>query len=483
MYNKNTLYWYDLETFGTNPKYNRIVQFAGVRTDEHLNIIAEPLVIYCKLTGDCLPDPVSCLITGITPQYSLEHGVRECEFIARIHQELSRPNTCIVGYNNIRFDDEFIRYSLYRNFFDPYEHEWKNGNSRWDIMDIVRLTKALRPGGISWPLHADGSPSFKLEDLTKANKLPHESAHDALSDVYATIAVAQKISEKQPKLYQYMFNMRQKKNVLGLLSLANPKPIVHISAMYPVEHGCTAVVCPIASHPVNKNGIIVFDLSYDPLALIQLTVEEIRERLFTPTQQLPMGVKRIPLKTVHINKCPVVVPLNTLDSESALRLKIDIKKCSENFQLLQAAKELSNKIQNVFADQKFAVESDPDFSLYSGFFSNHDKAKFENIRNATPSQLASIQNTFENDKIPEMLFRYRARNYPESLSYDERKQWEKFRLNRLQSETIDFMNLNSYRSEIISLKASKTLEKPQLILLEELLEYARQLEIQGLDRI
>ena len=187
----NSIYWYDFETFGNNPRRDRASQFAGIRTDEDLNIIGDPLVMYCKPANDFLPNPMACLITGITPQLTLEKGIAEAEFTRRILEEFAQPGTCVAGYNSIRFDDEVTRQLLYRNFHDPYEREWKNGNSRWDIIDMVRLCAATRPEGIEWPKKEDGSNSFRLEELTKANGITHAEAHDALSDVLATIEFAQ----------------------------------------------------------------------------------------------------------------------------------------------------------------------------------------------------------------------------------------------------------------------------------------------------
>ena len=293
-----TMYWHDYETWGEVPSLDRPSQFAGLRTDEDLNVIGAPLVIYCQPSNDVVPKPEACLITGITPQKALADGIPEPQFMAAIHAQLSVPGTCGVGYNSLRFDDEVTRYGLYRNFYDPYEREWKNGNSRWDIIDMVRLARAVRPEGIEWPNHDDGHPSFKLEHLTQANGLIHQDAHDALSDVHATIAVAKLIKQKQPKLYDYVYQLRDKHRLSALLDLQTQKPLLHISSMFPAERGCAAIVMPIAMHPVNKNGVIVFDLSSDPEMLLNLDSEQIAQRVFTRTEDLAKGVARIPLKLI-----------------------------------------------------------------------------------------------------------------------------------------------------------------------------------------
>ena len=465
-----SIYWYDLETFGLDPKYFRIAQFAGIRTDLELNIIDDPLVLYCQPSNDFLPDPASCLVTGITPQTALQQGLKECDFIAKINQEFSKPKTCVAGYNNIRFDDEFVRYTLYRNFFDPYAREWMHGNSRWDIIDMVRLTKALRPQGIQWPMREDGLPSFKLEDLTAANAIQHESAHDALSDVYATIAVAQLIKTHQPKLYDFIFQHRDKQSVLALLNVHAQKPVVHVSGMYPSERGCTAIVLPVALHPVNKNAIIVFDLSADPAALLNSNRADIQQRVFTAQDQLPEGVDRIPLKAVHINKCPIVVPLNTLDDESATRLGIDKSQCLHHAEILCGAANLGEKISAAFAPNGTEFSNDPDFSLYGGFFSDSDKQKMDVIRATPANSLMDLPQVYQDKRLPEMLFRYRARNYFETLSPAERLDWQEFRKQRLNDPAMP-MDLKRFEESLAGLEQARDLTAERTTVVEQLRIY------------
>ena len=430
---QESLYWHDYETFGINPASDRPAQFAGVRTDLDLNIIGDPLVIYCKIADDYLPSPEACLVTGITPQHANQHGVNEAEFIAQIHAELAQRNTCTVGYNNIRFDDEFTRYTLYRNFFDPYAREWKNGNSRWDLLDAVRLTRALRPDGIHWPINEDGSISNKLEHITAANGLMHEAAHDALSDVHATIAVAKLIRDAQPRLYNYLFDNRGKQPTSELLNLRERNMLVHTSGMFANDVLNTSLVMPLTKHPVNGNGIIVYDLRHDPAPLLELNAEDIHQCVFTAAADLPEGLARIPLKTIHINKCPVVANRKTLDADSAARIDIDPDVCAQRRErILSAIDSVSEKVSQAFSLQQFDPVYDPDLNLYSGgFFSSDDRRKMDELRQATPEQLAGIAPVFDDSRIPEMLFRYRARNFPDSLNTQEKADWEHFRQEKL----------------------------------------------------
>ena len=470
---KPSLYWHDYETFGADPRRDRAAQFAGIRTDEDLNIIGDPLMLYCQPAPDFLPHPQAVLITGITPQQCLARGVAEAEFIGRIHDQLAQPGTCGVGYNTLRFDDEFTRNLLYRNFYDPYAREWQSGCSRWDILDMLRLTRALRPEGIEWPLHEDGKPSFRLEHLTAANGLQHDAAHDALSDVRATIALAKLVKTRQPKLYDYVYQLRDKRKVAEQLNLPEPKPVLHVSGMYATERGCLALVLPLAKHPVNANEVIVFDLAADPAPLFDLSVEDIRQRLFTRGEDLPAGVTRLPLKTIHINKCPIVASARLLTPELAQRWQIDLALARQHWQRLRAH-ELQPKLAEVFSAPEREPISDPDLMIYSGgFFGARDKASIARIRATAPQELARSRFQFDDPRLTQMLFRYRARNYPDSLSAAERADWDEFRTQRL----IDpaggaSIVLDDYLALIETLGADPACDERRQLLLGELMAYA-----------
>ncbi|OMH38188.1 exodeoxyribonuclease I [Motiliproteus sp. MSK22-1] len=478
-----TFYWHDYETFGANPMVDRPVQFAGIRTDEELNIIGEPLVVFCKPADDFLPHPEACLITGITPQQALSEGVPEAHFSALIHEQLAQPGTCGVGYNSIRFDDEITRFTFYRNFIDAYGREWQNGNSRWDIIDVLRLARALRPEGINWPVHEDGRPSLRLEDLTVANGIEHGNAHDALSDVYATIAVAKLLKTKQPKLYHYALQLRDKRKVADMLDVHGHKPVLHISSKYPAELGNAAVVAPLATHPINKNGVIVYDLRIDPTPLLELDADSIRQRLYTPVSELAEGEVRIPLKVVHVNRSPIIAPASMLNAEEAERLQISGAQCRTHLAMLRGHPELKAKLQAVFSESGFEPSSDPDQMLYSGgFFGQTDKAAMEQIRTCPVDELANLDPCFQDGRLEEMFFRYRARNYLETLSDEEQLRWEEFRRERLlgvcssdSAETFrseKTLGFEDFYKRLNELGLSADITEEKMHILQELATYA-----------
>ena len=472
-----TYYWHDYETFGADPSRDRPVQFAGQRTDADLNPIGEPLVIYARPANDYLPHPDACLITGITPQQALEKGLPECEFIARIHEELARPGTCGVGYNSIRFDDEVTRYTLYRNFFDPYAREWQNGNSRWDIIDMVRATHALRPDGIEWPLREDGLPSFRLEDLTTANGIDHGAAHDALSDVEATIALARLVRARQPRLYEYVNSHRDKKSAMAMLDLDSLRPVLHVSGMFGAARDNIALIAPLAPHPENKNEIICYDLMVDPGDLLGETPQELSRRLYTRSEELPEGVQRPGIKSVHINKCPVLVTAKMADPATAERLGIDGARCRAHLAALREAKSRDStgfirRMQQIATGRDFPALTDPDRMLYAGFLPDGDKRLLDSVRAATPEELAQGSYPFEDERLPELLFRYRARNFPDSLSAEEREHWEAWRFQRLTDPEADAgLDMESFHTLIeLRLQAPETTSQ-QAATLQQLLDY------------
>lgn len=471
---KSTFYWHDYETWGADPSRDRPVQFAGLRTDSELNPVGDPLVIYSRPAADLLPQPEACLITGITPEYAWEHGVPEAEFIARIHTELIRPATCGVGYNSIRFDDEVTRYTLYRNFFEPYGREWRNGNSRWDLIDAVRMAHALRPEGIEWPKNEDGNTSFRLEALSAANGIGHESAHDALSDVHATIGLARLLKRTQPRLYEFALALRDKRHAESQLDFDHPRPLLHVSSKFPAELGCIAPVLPLARHPVNRNGILVFDLRVDPGPLLTLDADAVRERVFTRVVDLPQGAERIPLKTVHINRSPMLAPIKTLSSEAAERWKIDLPLVRDHAAVLSAAAGLADKVRQVFREPEQRSPQDPDRDLYGGFIGDEDRALLEAVRNTPPENLGNQAFPFQDKRLPTLLFRYRARNWPETLEPAERALWDIDCRKRLNGSE-DGIALAQYLERIAALKEERGAEPDKARILTALEEWASRL--------
>ena len=449
-----TFFWHDYETFGRVPRRDRPAQFAGLRTDADLNPVADPVMLYCQPAPDVLPDPESVLLTGILPQHALERGVPEHAFAAAVEAELARDGSIGVGYNSIRFDDEVTRHLFWRNLIDPYSREWCNGCSRWDIVDLVRAAWSLRPDGINWPVHEDGRPSFKLEHLSAANGLLHDAAHDALSDVRATIALARLIKQRQPRLWDFCLQLRKKDAVWE--QIGSQRPFVHLSGMYPIERGSLAVVWPLGPHPTNRNELIVWDLAQDPRELATLDVDTARRRLFSRQEELPAGEQRLPIKTIHINKSPIVFGNLRALGPAAQRWAIDTDAALRHAEhAARFGRSLDDLWAAAYARPSGESARDVDEDLYGGFIDDEDRRTLQRLRALDPDALAARfagrSPAFKDGRLEELVFRYRARNFPQTLDGDERQRWQQHCAERLLGGAGGYLTLAAYFERIDAL--------------------------------
>ena len=457
---EQSFFFYDLETSGFDPKKQRIMQFAGQRTDMELNPVGEPLNVLVTLADDVLPDPGAVLITGITPQKTHEEGYSEADFLKILHEQVFTPGTIITGFNSVRFDDEFMRYTLYRNFYDPYEWQWKDGRSRWDMLDVIRMTRALRPQGIEWPVDDAGQPTNRLELLTRENGLDHAKAHDALSDVYALIAVAKLIKQKQPKLFDYLLKTRSKQEVARIVNLDDPQPFVYASGRYPkgTLHTTVATAVAPAAHP---GTVVVYDLRHDPTDWAAKTVDELKKIRFAPYElRQTEGFVALPAKELALNKCPAVAPLGVLDEPTQERIVLDIGIVTENLAKLRRT-DLPQKLREVFgADRQFPKSKDVDAQLYDSFMNDADKPKMSAVRAADAQNLADFHPGFTDERLTNLLLRYKARNFPQSLSDTERSDWEAYRAARLE------IDLPRFTQELHRYAVTMPQERDQFLLQE-----------------
>lgn len=447
-----TLYWHDYETTGADARRDRPLQFAGLRTDLDLNPIEEPAVMYCRPPADALPAPVACAITGITPRHAERDGLCEAEFAAAVLEELARPGTCALGFNSMRFDDEITRHLLWRNLHDPYAREWRDGNSRWDVIDLFRLARALRPQGLEWPEHESGLPSFRLEDLARVNGIEHD-AHDALADVQATLELTRRLRAAQPKLYDWAFSRRDKRSAADLL-MPGGEPVLHVSEKYGSARGCIAPVVALAEHPSNRNGVIVVDLAGDIEPLLEWDTDAIAQALFTPATERAPDAPWIPLKVVKLNAAPVLAPMGTLSEEAAERLGIDPEHTRDVLGVLRERADLANRVRQVFEPPPAGTTNDVDVALYDGFVANADRDRMDRLHRRSPEELAVFDPGFVDPRLPELFFRYRARNWPATLSAAEAERWRGLRTSRLlEGSAGSPRSLTGFREELAAATA------------------------------
>lgn len=436
-----TFFFYDLETSGLNARSDRIMQFAGQRTDMELHPIGEPYNILVALNDDTLPSPGALMVTGITPQKTVDEGYTEAQFAKIVSEEIFTPDTIAVGFNNVRFDDEFMRNVFWRNFYDPYSWSWKDGRSRWDMLDVVRMTRALRPEGIEWPFDANGEQTNRLELITKVNGIKHENAHDALADVDALIDVTRLIKDKQPQLYSYLFKMRDKREVQKLVNLDEKRPFVYSSGRYDKEFAKTTVAFPLTTS--KNNCVVVYDLRYDPTPFVNLDSKELAKRIFaTYKERQQEGFEKLPVKELQYNKCPAVAPVGVLEQDDGWKkISLDADRIKKNQSILLKNPEFAERLREIFENKpEFKKMPDPEAQLYDGFLSERDTIRVEAVRNASERELADFHPEFDDERLSALLLHYKARNYPRSLSQDEMIQWEEWRTTHLESQLQNYMN-------------------------------------------
>ncbi|HEY5806000.1 MAG TPA: exodeoxyribonuclease I [Candidatus Saccharimonadales bacterium] len=469
-----SFFFYDLETSGFSSREARIMQFAGQRTDLELNLVGEPVNLLIRITDDILPDIDATLITGITPQMTLSDGLTEAEFLREFETNIATPGTIFLGFNTVRFDDEFVRSLHYRNFYDPYEWQWKENRSRWDLLDVVRMTRALRPDGIEWPFDAQGKPTNRLELLTALNKLDHEHAHDALSDVLATIAVARLIRGKQAKLFDYLLTMRDKKKVAELVDQG--EPFVYTSGQYSGEFGKTTVAVQICPQPGRSGSSFVYDLRYDPTEYKDMTAEQLAEKWRWKKDSDEL---RLPVKKLQCNRCPAIAPIGVLDESSQKRLQLDMKVIQKNLKALQSMKDLAARLckadeilEKKMQTSLVSTDKDVDGCMYDGFFGEADRNAMRVVRAAKPEELSSLGLQFTDSRLEALLPLYKARNYPKLLTPEEREAWEKFRFRKIFAGGQQG-KLAQYLARLQEVAGKDGLTGHQQYLLEELKLYAQ----------
>ncbi len=450
-----TFFFYDLETSGLNARESRIMQFAGIRTDMDFKQIGEPFNILVKLNEDTLPSPEAIMVTGITPQQTVNDGITEAQFCRILIDEVFMPDTITVGFNNIRFDDEFIRHLFWRNFYDPYEWSWKDGRSRWDLLDVVRMTRALRPDGIKWPVDEKGVATNRLELIAKVNEIDHFKAHDALSDVEALIAVTRLIREKQPQLYDYLFKLRDKNEVKKLVNLDYKQPFVYVSGRFDAAYNKATVAFPLTS---GKNGnVVIYDLRYDPTPFIKMNSKQLSGKLYATWEERQAdGFVKLPVKELQYNHAPAVAPMGVLaQGDGWKRIDMDEATVVKNRDILLSNPTFAENIRSTFENrEEYQKAADPEAQLYDGFMPDVDKMRSEAVRNASEDQLADLHPNFTDERLDPLLLHYKARNFPNSLAEDEMVIWEEWRAGRINASLPTF--LESLRKLSVNADENKT---------------------------
>ncbi|MDU8351260.1 exodeoxyribonuclease I [Pseudomonas syringae pv. actinidiae] len=361
------MHFYDFETADANPS-TPILQFASVSTDHDLNVIkGSETNLIAKPSRHALPAPIAFMIHMLDLEHLKEHGLSERALVQHVvNIFLHSPNSQMAGYNTLSFDDKVLQHACFRNMLPPYDHQFMNGNTRFDVFKLVQLMFAFRPESLEFPKKEDGSFSLKLEQLSAANGIVHERAHDALSDVYATIGLARIIKGAEEKLYRFAQSMTVKQNAQDLI--LQGVPLLHVNFKYQQENRNTSLVHPLCVDASNKNKYIIANLREDPYNMLNMSPQELRHFMFTKREELAEDAPRVGVSQVGINDMPLIVPAkNMLTPALATSMNLDVDQCMRNLEMIRQTVGFQSRIQEAYAYESKTPIHVFD-TLYSGGF-------------------------------------------------------------------------------------------------------------------
>lgn len=416
--------WYDYETWGKYPSYDRPMQFAAIRTDSDLNQIGKEINLHCRPREDCVISPEAVAVTGKSPFHDdVKAGLSEAEFADRIHREFTRqPFTCVVGYNAMSFDHEVTRQLFYRNLRDPYKWHWAEGNARWDLIFLVSAARLLNRGALrKWPQKDDGSPSFRQGDFVDANvDEPESEAHDALNDVRDMLKLARILKRNSPNLFDHAIKMVRKEHVLEECGDC----FLYVSPFIR-EKGRYATIMVRIGPDMQGTWFWSYDLSKDPTPL---------QKPFKSWSEEDHKNARKWTRRIKANEAPFVrhCPLPA-ESERAVAtfnaMKLTSAQVEANLQQLRSnIQPIRDYCASLEArwEESDGQEVDADEALYSGgFWTWKQRAQINEVIEVG-GDASRWQRDFDDARLETLVFRYRARNYPEALTLAEQERWRTY---------------------------------------------------------
>ena len=363
----NRLLTWDTETTGLSPATDQVIQVAGMAVDKDLNYIkGDQIVLDIKLRLDVVPNPYAFATHGISILGLIENGITEFEAAGHLKQWFrAEKNTMITGYNTRKFDDEVARNLFFRTMLDCYDHEWADGNSRSDIMQLTMLAYALRPEVINWPVKPDGGISMKLGDMARENGIDLTHAHDARFDCIATVELMRKLKAGNEKLWDYFLQLSDKKFVAAKLNAR--QPLVIVDRYIPRELGSVSMMLPVIEDKLQAGKMHCIDLREDPSEILRLSAEELRRRIFTPMAELKEGESIKSVRSMASNQAPLIADPLVFKGRGDLieRAGLDLAQCQKHAEMIAADPEFRARLQQAMVSE-FPLPTD----IYQGIYSS-----------------------------------------------------------------------------------------------------------------
>jgi len=407
-----TYLFYDTETTGLSRCFDQVVQFAAIRTDARFREL-ERQELLIRLRPDVVPAP-RAFLTHRIPLQRCQQGVTESEGIATIHRLLNEPGTTSLGYNTLGFDDELLRFSFYRNLLNPYSHQHANGCGRMDLYPMTVAYYLFDKSDLTWPQSND-TASFKLEALSLANHLAEGQAHDAMTDVEATLELARRLAKEQP-VWHYLAGYSSRQQSAQRISKLPPWP-----SGAPSDHGADRLgllidgrfgaaanfitpVLGLGRHHHYRNQTRWLRL--DQPELTAATVESIADSAWVVT--IKPGEPGLLLPWLGRYQHLLTEPRTTLCQQNLARLAAEPG-------LLQAIRQ--HNLEFTWPD---IPGLDLDAALYqAGFFSDQELTLGAELRAAPAAEKSAIAAQFPTPNSRLLAQLLVARNYPEVASSDD----------------------------------------------------------------
>lgn len=382
--------FYDTETTGTHTAFDQILQFAAIYTDEELNEI-ERFEIRCRLLPNIVPSPGAMRVTRLKVSQLTDTTLpSHYEMMCSIRQKLLEwsPST-FLGYNTIKFDENLLRQAFYQTLHPLYLTNTL-GNSRTDIMRIAQAASVYAPGALVIPNNADGKPNYKLDRLAPANGFEHEDAHEALSDVEATLHIAKLILKRSPDVWSAFMRFSTKAAVADYAS--NEQAFCLTEFYYGDAYSW--LVAPLGASAMNSSEFYVYNLGVDPNSLSSLKNTELIARLNT----LPK-----PVRTIRTNAAPMIFSLDDAP-HSASGKSLSQEELDRRVSILEADLALKKRLITVFEQTKQEWPASPhvEEQIYNGFYQRDDEELREAFHTVDWTKRKELVERFEDQRLKKL---------------------------------------------------------------------------------
>ncbi|SHH63400.1 exodeoxyribonuclease I [Ferrimonas marina] len=477
--------WYDFEASTTEVDGIGVTQVALIVTDGNLNEI-ERFEMKCRLGDDIIPHPGAVLVTGHTPQ-SLAEFPSDYEVAEKTRELLLKyDGACLAGYNSSNFDDEVMRRWMYRNLMPPYDHEWKMGRSRLDLLPVLRMVHALAPGVFKWPTKEVENPdgtigegvSFKLDQLSGLNGIEHENAHDALADVECLIKISQMIRERVPLVWEAALKCRDW--AYNNTIIDGGKPFL-MTSPYLNKTNYFGLFMNVASS--GKKERYVYNLMVDPAQFDGLSEQEIVDLIYSKKEDMPEGIERPGLTKVKTNGVPQVFPTRlptgemVLSPETMSHCSLDGQAIRANAKALMERRKTWERVVTLLMAKEFDPKPDwPDYDLYSGGFLSRDET--HRIEQALSRPIEERVAFAELDtRVGRIVFLQIGRADPDLFNEEQREQWDRFVREKLSgSDKYPGYTIDQCVQDIAQIKRERDLTEQQVAQLDDLLAYCKEIK-------